>query len=240
MDAGLLKSGRTLEPLPKVVPYLDGFRQLQADNSKMATLRDFRQLQSLIDSWRFESEESPENKLYHERKAIFRGSTIDGSPWALELIAKPKKDGHFIIGTDVVDFETGWRLSGSELAKATGGDPTAPYIALLITPLAFEGSDEKPVVIPQSLVVVDIQASGVVGKIDLETGMIMKVKNPNDLQFRNNWRVHGTIWYRDYEFLGPFIMGASSQNDPHFSSRNIDADILPTSAHGLVKVIEKQ
>jgi hypothetical protein len=131
----------------------------------------------------------------------------DGYPgWAREFCGKPAIGKQFERGKDVVDADTRHVLPESFLKNAKGGDPYAPGIGIFVDPAGFEESARGTVVIPKSIVVVaNIQTNGKLGKVDKETGLIVRAND--DEMSKLEWASKGMLTYLPSTVLTPIIRG---------------------------------
>lgn len=145
--------------------------------------------------------------------------------WDKKILATPEQDRRFKKGADIKDARTGWTVPSEYVEKATGGEPYRRGVGLHIEPLNFEDkngklllldspagaidvnkkfdSENRVVIIPNSIVVVErLQKSGERGKVD-ETALILKVKDAYELE----WKDQGRVFYPRVESVRPLFRG---------------------------------
>ncbi|MDO8339076.1 MAG: hypothetical protein Q7T16_00285 [Candidatus Burarchaeum sp.] len=209
--------------------------------------------------------------------------------WAEEIIAKAADGKHLKKGIDVKDAKTGWGVAASEVQKATGGDPYTLGSVLFIDPINFEDKNGNLLlidnagtrkvnpkfdgrngvwVLAKTLVVVEkIQKSGKEGHFHKETGLIVKVKNPDIPEprkpkptkgaaaMRDNYnkffppeqKNQGIFYYPDAESVRTLVrtIGFDSLGDGRTreyyideeNKRSVDGSRLPSSRLGVFELV---
>lgn len=130
----------------------------------------------------------PSNVLHDDylvRTGDYKGVRKIYPAWAREILVHPEKGGEFKKGEDVVDSETRWIVPGSYLTdpKLIDADPFRKGVGLFIDPEDVIIDNERIVVIPGSIVLLDpfIQINDATGTAD-ETTRVPLGLPPQDEQ----------------------------------------------------------